>query len=576
MKKYKVIVISLLLALILSGCSNVASQPNPEFDKFINEEFVQSASVNSVSLHYLLEKPEKYNIKEEKLSIGSYKEEDIKNKKNIINKSYEQLTTFDYKKLSKEQQETYDVYKDYLEVQKSFENDDNFVSLFSPIFGLQSNIPTDFIEYTLSSKEEVDKYLKLVKLVPSYIQEAVDFTQKQVDEKFFMNDMNADNTIEACNEFTSKVNNNVLISSFDNKIDSINMTDAEKKKYKDENKNEVINNIIPAFNDIKTKLQGWKGTRVDQNHGLASYEGGKEYYERLFRKQSGTSKSVKDMEKELEEAVKENQNIIISNTISSKKNNNYANYKLENNDAAYIIDNLKKTTTEIISPIPDVNISVEPIDKSLESDTILAYYVLSRIDNFKNNSIKYNPNTDSNDLYFYIILAHEGYPGHLYQHVYYCNKDVPLLRKNLFYIGYLEGWAKYIEGQILETSGFKDQASINIANANSNIGFYVNALVDMKIHYDNYDLEQVTEYLNKLGMSSKNAERSFNLSVGDPGAYIPYALGSYQMEELREKAEDQLGNKFNQIEFHNAVLDAGPSPFVNVEKYVDKYIKDNK
>ncbi|MEG0314133.1 MAG: DUF885 family protein [Erysipelotrichaceae bacterium] len=576
MKKYKGIVISLLLALILSGCANAATQPNNEFDNFINEEFIKSASSDSITTHYLLENPEKYNIKEEKLSIGSYKEEEIQKSKDDINKSYEKLKNFNYRELTKDQQELYDIYEDYLEVQKSFEKDDNFAQLFGPLQGIQGYLPTNFIEYTFDSKEEVEKYLKLVKLVPTYIQEALEFTQKQVDNKFFMDDISADKAIKVCSDFTSKVDDNALISSFNNKIDAINMSDAEKKKYKDENKNEVINNIIPAYNNIKTKLEGWKGTRVDQTHGLASYKGGKEYYERLFRDLSGTSKSIKDMEEKLEEAVSENIDIIISNTILSEKDEEYKNYKLEKNDAASIIDNLKKSTNEIVGPIPDVDISVEPIDKSLENDGALAYYVSSRIDNFKFNSIKYNANAGSTDLDFYSTLAHEGYPGHLYQHVYYCNKQVSPLRHTIDYIGYTEGWAKYIETQIIETSGFKDEASIKVANANNNLGYFASALIDMKIHYDNYDQKQISDYLYSLGLNGGAAEEAFNQSMADPGVLIPYALGSYQMQELREKAEDKLGNKFNQIEFHNAVLDAGPSSFVNVEKYVDKYIKDNK
>ena len=64
--------------------------------------------------------------------------------------------------------------------------------------------------------------------------------------------------------------------------------------------------------------------------------------------------------------------------------------------------------------------------------------------------------------------------------------------------------------------------------------------------------------------------------IGDPGVYLSYTTGYYEMEELRNYAEEELGSKFDPKEYHKAILTCGPCQFENLKTIVDRYIEENR
>ena len=108
------------------------------------------------------------------------------------------------------------------------------------------------------------------------------FEYEKSEAGYFMSDMTADTVIKQCDEFTAEGENHFLIESFDERIDQLTfLSDKEKEDFKKRDKEAVLNSAIPAFEDLKKTIQELKGTGKN-NLGICNYEGGREYYSRVF------------------------------------------------------------------------------------------------------------------------------------------------------------------------------------------------------------------------------------------------------------------------------------------------------
>ena len=206
-----------------------------------------------------------------------------------------------------------------------------------------------------------------------------------------------------------------------------------------------------------------------------------------------------------------------------------------------------------------------------------AFYLTPPIDDIQNNVIYINPKYVDEEIY--TTIAHEGYPGHLYQTVYTSSKNLPLVRSLFGYSGYTEGWATYVEYEY--SYGYAlDGADINLANLlklnmAAIMGLY--AQIDMGIHYDGWDLAKVEQYLEDFGVGDKEAAREiFETMVEEPSNYLSYFIGYLEFLNLREIAQKELGDKFSAKEFHDFLLTTGPAPFYIIEKYMNDWMQEQK
>ena len=190
------------------------------------------------------------------------------------------------------------------------------------------------------------------------------------------------------------------------------------------------------------------------------------------------------------------------------------------------------------------------------------------IDNTTENVIYVNQSQVRNELSLYTTLAHEGYPGHLYQTVYFANQNPSPIRSILNYGGYVEGWAVYAEMMSYYFSPLsKQQAALLQKNSSIMLGLY--SLVDMGIHYDGWSYSQVSQFLSKYGIADQDTVREiYYLILGDPGNYLKYYIGYLEFLEIKKEAMAAAGDSFSQREFHEAVLNVGPAPFDIVKTQV--------
>ena len=171
-------------------------------------------------------------------------------------------------------------------------------------------------------------------------------------------------------------------------------------------------------------------------------------------------------------------------------------------------------------------------------------------------------------LSLFTTLAHEGYPGHLYQTTYYSATSPDPVRNVLSFGGYTEGWATYSEMlSYYFTPLTREQALLTQRNASVILGLY--ALADIGIHYDGWSLLDTVAFFRDYGIrDTSTVEEIYSLIVTDPGNYLKYYIGYVEFLELKKDAIKKWGDKFSQERFHKAVLDVGPAPFDILRKYI--------
>jgi uncharacterized protein (DUF885 family) len=172
----------------------------------------------------------------------------------------------------------------------------------------------------------------------------------------------------------------------------------------------------------------------------------------------------------------------------------------------------------------------------------------------------------------------------MFQFCYFRNTNPNPGRQLAFNLGYIEGWAVYASYQAQDNCDFEgknEYGSIvgKIMRIDTDLNYLMLGRADLGINYEGWGVDEVADYLKGKvaeGKEKEVAEDLITSLASDPGLYLSYTTGFYEMEEMREYAEDKLGSKFDAKEYHKTVLDAGPCQFELLKKKVDKYIKENK
>ena len=573
-KKYLSFLLTIVLSLSLVSCnSETPAKVQAKFDNFLEDAFIESVTSDTLTLHYKLKDASKYGIKDSKPTLGSFSIKDIKDEYKDLEKSLKSLKSFEYNSLTEEQQTTYDILKSYLETEIKGKDFAYYHTIFSPTTGLQANLPITLAEYKFYDKDDVKDYLGLCKDIDRYFKDIMEYEGEKSKKGLFMADFAVDDIIAQCEAFISDPENSYLITTFNNKIDALtDLTDEEKNNLKNENKKTILESVIPAYKNLIDSLNKLKGTGKNTK-GLCNFPKGKNYYEYLVESTTGCDKSIKTIKKELVTRLTKlfkDMGSIINNspdTVAALDKNNY-----ETNNPNEILDILKDRINSFYPEPPSTTYEVRYVDKSLEEHLSPAFYLIPPIDDYKSNVVYIN-NSQVDNSRLFTTLAHEGYPGHLYQTTYFNATNPNPIRNVLSFGGYTEGWATYAEIQSYELANFNNDSLTKLSQIYSEITLAIPTLIDIGVNYEGWNLDNTKKYIVNFGFDASMAENIYNSVIEEPANYLQYYVGYLQFVELRDKAKDKLGKDFDLKEFNKVILDVGPAPFSVLENKVDEYIK---
>lgn len=569
MKKLTAAALSLTMAAGIYIPVQAESSGNPEFEEFMNEEFEEIMESDFMSLHFTLRDYAAHGIEKPEPNIGSAKWEDYEEAVNEGKETLAKLESFDYSSLSESQKHDYDTYHFYVERMTELNSYPDFDWWFMPSEGLIDNLPTNFTEYVFYEKQDIDDYLEVLASVSDMIDGALEITQKQVDHGIFMTDSALDETLEAIAKFVARKEDNPLIVIFEENIDAFpGLSDAEREAYKQRNRSILFDSYIPSFQRAAERLETWRGTRKP-GVTIADLPGGKDYYAARTKFKASSDRSPE----EILDLCTEYLNTEISRYIKliySVTNESMFDDTVDISDPEEIIA-YHQNNMKIYPEGPAVRYKAAYLDPAVASDGIVAYYLEPPVDFIEDNVIKINGDNvaDVNELYS--TLAHEGFPGHLYQITWYLNTKPNLLRTAISNIGYTEGWAMYAEDDAWSYSTMNKYAK-EFNRINTSLGYAMNAAADIGVNGLGWNAQKLGEYLEDIGMNSMLAESLFEFVMDTPGVIIPYGAGLAQFMTIRKNAEDRLASQFDATEFNRVLLTYGDRPFELVEKDVNAWI----
>ena len=203
-----------------------------------------------------------------------------------------------------------------------------------------------------------------------------------------------------------------------------------------------------------------------------------------------------------------------------------------------------------------------------------AFYQTPPMDTGAPNVIYINHGRQISNLELFTTLAHEGFPGHLYQTVYFGRQSPSHIRYLIDYSGYVEGWATYAENMSYTWTGLDDNLA-RCLQLNQDITLALYGRIDLGIHYEGWTTDDVTEFLSDYGLDEDETVHSvYRAIVSDPASYLPYCIGYMEFKELRDDTDKTMGDDFKLKEFHQCILNIGPCSFDVLEKYIQKdYIR---
>lgn len=601
-KKRTIAALLLSFALLLIFCCAESARlflnADRRFEALTDTLFSQEVSANSITLHYTLRNPSDYGIDNPIPSLGSYSVSPAETgaaAENCLNL----LKDVPYQELNPDNQITWKVLKDSLETTLEGTPYYLYEEPLRPLTGIQSQLPVLLSEYQFYSAEDVDTYLELLKTLPEHFDSLISFEQAKSEVGLFMAAYTADSIIDECNSFLGMGSGNYLYSTFETRLEEIEGCDnAQKEHYISRNKEMLESYVFPAYQKLASDLTALKETGRNQN-GLCYLPDGSGYYEHLVKENTGSGRSIEELQAltksqmrddllamqeiltspEYEALAKESR--ASSETTSETASGSIPDATPENsadttsktsaallqdftladsNPAAILID-LKSKIKEHFPAVPDVNTDVKYVPAEMQEYLSPAFYMVPAIDSADSQTIYINSGHLPDDLDLYTTLAHEGYPGHLYQNVYYAATDPAPIRSLLDCGGYTEGWATYTEMMSYYFTGLpKEQATLLQRNASVLLGLY--ALADMGIHYEGWTLIDTVSFFHQYGISDTGViEDIYDLIIADPCNYLKYYIGYVEFLELKKEAIKAWGDDFTQKRFHKAVLDAGPMPF---------------
>lgn len=552
--------------LLLSGCqSETSAGQNRQFRQFTKQLFCQELSSNTISLHYTLKNPKEYDIRENEVTFGTFPT-DNKNLLAAVENLEEVLKTFDYNKLSVENSLTYDVLKCYLNMT---ERDAEYILYDEPmglVSGVQTQLPVILSEYPFYEQSDVDTYLQLMKTIPEYFASLLKFEQKKSKAGLFMSDKMAEQVIEQCKAFRDMGENNYLYSTFAERVWTVtSLSDKQKSDYIQKNARMMKAYVLPAYDNLICMIEKLKGSGKNEQ-GLCYLPKGKDYYEQVVEASTGSTRSVEEIRdmtrRQMTEDLEAMERVM---KISEKE----VNASIPQNPTSILQDLQTKITTSF-PELPDTTYEVKYVPKAMQEHLSPAFYMIPAIDAYNENVIYVNEAQIGNTMALFTTLAHEGYPGHLYQTVYFANTNPDPIRTILNFGGYVEGWATYAEMCSYYLAPLtKDQATLLQKNSSIVLGLYT--LADIGIHYDGWSREDAIAFYKKYGIGDEdNINRIYDLILGSPGNYLKYYVGYVEFLELKKDWVKEYGSQASQKEFHKAVLDVGPAPFKVVEKYIGR------
>lgn len=546
------------------------------FDEFCDDLFHQQITQSVLNLHYTLAEPASYGITDYPVTYGDFSSEVLRQELQKMKGEKAVLDSIDVNLLTDEQQITYRILIQSYETELSSEGMELYYQPLGPTIGIQAQLPILLSEYEFYSKQDVEDYLSLLAQTDEYYTQILNFEKERADAGLSMSDDWFDGIITSCESYLLTPERSFLSETFVTRLGEVpGLTEQEIASYTARNLQVLGEDFIPAYQLLVDGLAALKGTGSN-GKGLCYFPRGKEYYEYLVHSAIGTTYGTIDELKAAIENQMDTDLIAMSKIIKEHPDvtEQLTDSPAAQEEPAQILDVLTKRIQKDFPELTECSHTIKYVPEALEGTLSPAFYLTPPIDRYQNNTIYINRGTSSANSELFPTLAHEGYPGHLYQTVYFSSKCKDDLRKVLSFSSYSEGWAFYVENYSYSMDSSLDPNLAQLLAHNASCSLGLHAVLDLNINYYGWTKEQVAEYLSKYYdlNGTSIVDDLYTTLIANPTNYLEYYVGYLEILKMKNTAEKSLKNKFNLKDFHTFLLDMGPAPFTVIEPYFHTWL----
>lgn len=562
-------------------------------------------SDNSLSLHYSIRDPERYALESRygldcsQISLPVYTDASPSESEAFYSNFMTELSKINPEWLSEHDRFVYRILEDSLNSTISRLSLPFYGEPLSPSSGEQTSLLILLAEYRMETCRDVENYLSLLSCVGDYFDGLLLYEQQKADAGLFMSDSAVSKVIAQCDTLCTEEQlaqkTHFLQSTFRSRIqklvDSGICSKQDARQYLAQNEALLMNVVSPAYERLADGLFLLKGSGHNAD-GLCHFEQGSLYYQTLLASSTGSSRSPEEIMALLTENFASDYDALCSIAFSLQDTLPDSAAALGDTPSLLLMDSpermvedLRARMAGVFPALPRrVSYEIKPVDNALCEYTSPAFYMVPAIDDYINNSIYINYGNEPDALTLYTTLAHEGYPGHLYQSVYHlCGMDESALlplEGILSYGGYVEGWATYVEDLSYEYAAQAINAQNNPAYSPDTVSalcdFYridrriqlcLYSILDLSIHYYGMTRDEAHALLGAYGVTDENVTNAiYEYIVEEPANYLKYYLGYLEIVSLKDTAKRVWGDGYSDLRFHTFFLQCGPAPFSLLEE----------
>jgi len=539
------------------------------FDLFMDEVFADWVSADTLSMNFYLADPYVLSIERPEPTYGKVlSQELIEESKQETREILERLDGFDYNALRDDQQLVYDIIRRNNEISLILEQSDDFfyyTSAIRPLNGIQVQLPILLAEFRFYTEEDIGRYLDLLEDTFRYFSELVEVERERSRRGFFMSDANVDSVLEQIDSFLEKRDDNLLITVFNDKIDSYEgLSNEQRESFKQRNKELVLDNVLAAYDYLMEAMKELRGVGVNTG-GLAALPNGTVVAHARLRLRIGTDKSAQELEMSFVDWLNATHTSLMSKLhgipeINEKFMNGTLGEIDDGTPKSYIADLRKKTALDF-PPIGETGLNVLEVHENLQEHMSPAFYLTPAIDRFNENVVYINPPSLGDNLFLFTVLAHEAYPGHMYQTVYFLQQSPHPIRTMLSNVGYSEAWATYAEMTSYFYAGL-DYDEAELMWEMRLFDMLLAGYTDLAINVFGWNHDDLANFLESINIINPATVNSFyNRATGVPLMQMTYSLGFIELIEMIEEMHEIKGNSFELMDFYKFYLETGSAPF---------------
>ncbi len=450
--------------------------------------------------------------------------------------------------------------------------------------GFLTDIIYDAQSIRLEDEEDYENYLTKLKAFPSYIEQRIAQMKEGQAAGKSSPKLIVKNCLQIADDFLAISPSN---SFFIKPVEEDSTKKLEVTKL-------VELEIVPAYKNLKNYLEKEYLVKAPEAVGISAITEGKAFYEQRVKYYTTFDISPKEVfdvgQGEVERIKGEMQAIIDDLGFKGSfadflaflrtdpqfypKTKEELMYK-----AAWITKEMEGKLPDYFGKFPRMPLAVNPVPEVIAPNYTTGRYSPGSYDNHKPGEYWVNTyNLPSRPFYVLPALSlHEGVPGHHLQIMLAAEiEDVPKFRKNTYLSAYGEGWGLYAEFLGQEADMYKTPYE-KFGRLTYEMWRACRLVVDPGMHYMGWTRQEAFDFMaSNTALSLHEVNTEINRYIGWPGQAVSYKMGELKIRELRQKAEKELGDKFNIRDFHDKVLENGSIPLNTLERVIDGFIEEVK